>query len=166
MIRPELAGISIISGGQTGCDRGGLEAGKELGLRVGGYCPKGRLSEDGPIPMDFPLVELQTSGYTEGFRERTRRNVQESDATLLFTSSYLTPGTKLTKNIIQELKKPHLVVEIDEKNFWDCILGIHDWLLKIKPSVLNVAGPRESKHPGAQSFVKRVLVKVFSGSRN
>lgn len=40
----------IISGGQTGADQGGLDAGKALGLKTGGLMPKGWRTEAGPRP--------------------------------------------------------------------------------------------------------------------
>ena len=48
----------IISGGQTGADRAALDAGIESGFPVGGSCPFGRMAEDGPIDLRYPLVEL------------------------------------------------------------------------------------------------------------
>ncbi len=49
---PLMLGIvfsKIISGGQTGVDRAALDAALELGIPCGGWCPKGRKAEDGPI---------------------------------------------------------------------------------------------------------------------
>jgi hypothetical protein len=40
----------IISGGQTGVDRAGLDAAMKAGLLVGGYVPEGILAEDGQVP--------------------------------------------------------------------------------------------------------------------
>lgn len=65
----------VISGGQTGVDRAGLEA----GIPVGDYCPKGKKSEDGTIPDGYPLEELTTTQY----HVRTEKNVVESDGTLI-----------------------------------------------------------------------------------
>lgn len=47
----------IISGGQTGVDRAGLDVALDLGLAVGGWCPKGRRAEDRRIPDRYPLME-------------------------------------------------------------------------------------------------------------
>jgi hypothetical protein len=69
----------IISGGQTGVDRAALDVDLELGIAIGGYCPKGRRSEDGTIPDTYPLVETSTSNYAV----RTEKNVIESDGTLI-----------------------------------------------------------------------------------
>ena len=48
-------GFKIISGGQTGVDRVALDVSLELGIPCGGWCPKGRKAEDGPIPERYPL---------------------------------------------------------------------------------------------------------------
>ena len=58
----------VVSGGQTGVDRAGLDAAMEAGIPVGGYCPKGRLSEDGTVPECYPLIELTCGGYPPALR--------------------------------------------------------------------------------------------------
>ncbi len=74
----------IISGGQTGADRAALDAGLERGFPVGGGCPEGRLAEDGPIDSRYVLVKVEG-----GYIGRTRRNVQDSDGTVIFYQRYL-----------------------------------------------------------------------------
>jgi hypothetical protein len=69
----------IISGGQTGVDRGALDAALEASFPCGGWCPKGRKAEDGPIPARYPLKEMDGPAY----RLRTERNVRDSDGTLI-----------------------------------------------------------------------------------
>ena len=71
----------IVSGGQSGADQGGLDAAIELGIPHGGWCPKGRKSEDGAIPDKYNLVETKSGDY----RVRTEQNVVDSDATVVFT---------------------------------------------------------------------------------
>jgi predicted Rossmann-fold nucleotide-binding protein len=71
----------IISGGQTGVDRAALDVALELGIPCGGWCPKGRLAEDGSIDLRYPLKETNSSEY----RERTEKNVEDSDGTLILT---------------------------------------------------------------------------------
>ncbi len=84
----------IVSGGQTGADRGGLDAAIELGIPHGGWCPKGRKSEDGTIPLIYQLVETSSSDY----KVRTEKNVADSDATVIFTYGKPTGGSKPTAN--------------------------------------------------------------------
>ena len=78
--------IKIVSGGQTGADRGGLDASIHCELPHGGWCPKGRKAEDGRIPDKYQLVEMSTSDYLS----RTEANVVDSDATVVFTDKAAT----------------------------------------------------------------------------
>ena len=131
----------VISGRQTGMDRAGLDAAMSAGIPVGGYCPKGRKAEDGTVPERYPLTELPSENYLD----RTERNVIESDATLILNMGALTGGTALTLQFAEKHGKPYLVEALD--NDPDPIL-VARWLHEHHIRVLNVAGPRESKHPG------------------
>ena len=71
----------IISGGQTGVDRAALDVALDAGLPCGGWCPRGRRAEDGPIVAQYPLMETDSPDY----QMRTRRNVEDADATLILT---------------------------------------------------------------------------------
>ena len=95
----------IISGGQTGADRAGLDFAIETGLQHGGYVPRGRKAEDGRIDERYNLVELSTSSYPA----RTRKNIEESDGTVIFSlERRLSGGTKLTRGHADKLGKPVL----------------------------------------------------------
>ena len=69
----------IVSGGQTGVDRGAIEAALELGFPYGGLIPKGRLAEDGIVPLKFDQMEESSN---KNYIFRTEWNVVHSDATL------------------------------------------------------------------------------------
>jgi hypothetical protein len=58
----------IISGGQTGVDRAALDVALQLGIACGGWCPKGRRAEDGPIPERYPLKETSSPAYPQRTR--------------------------------------------------------------------------------------------------
>ena len=86
----------IISGGQTGVDRGTLDACIEKTFPCGGWCPLGRLAEDGIIPDIYPLSETQEEDYAI----RTQKNVRDTDATLLLFGDENSPGTELTIKLL------------------------------------------------------------------
>ena len=100
----------IISGGQSGADRAALDVALALGIPVGGWCPAGRLAEDGVIPAHYPLTETKSSIHSV----RTRRNVREADGTLVFNLGELDGGTLLTVNYARERGKPCLLVQLDD----------------------------------------------------
>mgnify|MGYP001312937102 CR=1 FL=1 len=98
--------IKIISGGQTGVDRASLDVAIELGIKYGGYCPKGRQSEDGIIPLKYILSETETDDYLE----RTLKNVQCSDGTLILHKGEIIAGTRQTEKYCLLEKKRIIVV--------------------------------------------------------
>ena len=74
MDKPPAAEIRIVSGGQTGVDRAGLDTAIALGLDHGGWCPRGRLAEDGTIAALYQLRETDSPLYAA----RTEQNVIDS----------------------------------------------------------------------------------------
>src|SRR5687768_672118 len=90
--------MKLISGGQTGADRAALDVALELGIDHGGWVPKGRSAEDGPLPGRYRVRETPS----EDRAERTKRNVADSDATLLISHGPLTGGSELTRRSAAE----------------------------------------------------------------
>ncbi|NIR28363.1 MAG: molybdenum cofactor carrier [Gammaproteobacteria bacterium] len=144
----------VVSGGQTGVDRGALDAAAACGVACGGWCPRGRRAEDGPIPDAYPLRETTSSDY----RERTQRNVVESDATLIIARGALSGGTALTRDLAQRAGRPCLLLDLGSE---PRVEPIREWLRAHDVRVLNVAGPRESQQPGIQREARRLLTAVL-----
>lgn len=144
----------IISGGQSGVDRAALDAARLLAIPCGGWCPRGRRAEDGPIDPGYPLTETPEEDYAQ----RTEWNVRDADGTLVLTRSELTQGTAFTVELARRLSKPCLVLDLDRLASAE---PIRAWLEDHRIAVLNVAGPRESKCPGiyrdALAFLRRAL---------
>ena len=160
----------IVSGGQTGVDRAALVAAMTFSIPSGGWVPKGRLAEDGVVPEDFyGLKECQDGSY----RERTRLNVRDSDATLILADALpLTGGTAYTARYAERTWKPCKVVRLGDDA---AIAQIRDWMLSLEDTVrpgqsdmvvLNVAGPRESGSPGIFARAKQALIAALSFFRN
>lgn len=149
--------LKIISGGQTGVDRAALDVALELGLPCGGWCPRGRRAEDGAVPQIYPLQETRVAAYSD----RTERNVQGSDATLILNRGRLEGGTRLTLEIAATLGRPCRVVDLDHPPPPE---SLTTWLESHAVKVLNVAGPRESGRPGihdlAAGFLRRLLAAI------
>jgi hypothetical protein len=146
----------IVSGGQTGADRGALDFAIERGYPHGGWAPHGREAEDGKIPLKYQLLELVHGGY----RQRTRRNVEDSDGTLIINRGDLDGGTLATQVFAQRLNKPHVVVQLDQVVTAEVVASVIEWVQRHDIKTLNVAGPRESKRPGIYSLTRELLVEV------
>ncbi len=149
--------LKIISGGQTGVDRAALDVALERHLPCGGWCPRGRLAEDGRIPDHYPLDETAGASYPE----RTRKNILAADATLVLAEGGPTGGTKLTVNLCHDAGKPWHLLDL-----WGAdslVVEMAGWVAEHVPAggTLNVAGSRESKCPGiygrAVTFLRRLL---------
>ncbi len=83
----------IISGGQTGADRAALDVAIKLDLPHGGWIPKGRKAEDGPLTDKYQLQEMSTASYSK----RTEQNVIDSDGTLIICRGKPTGGSDYTR---------------------------------------------------------------------
>jgi hypothetical protein len=158
----------IVSGGQTGADRGGLDAAIALGVPHGGWCPKGRRAEDGEIPACYALVETASSNYLV----RTEQNVVVSHATVVFTFGKPSGGSKKTIDLAVRHQRPCLCLDLAAMDDEEAALAVLQWLspggllmegVPVPPPnpVLNVAGSRESKAPGIQDRVRAVMKLVL-----
>ena len=129
----------IVSGGQTGVDRAALDAAIELNIEHGGWCPAGRLAEDGTIPSRYALKETKSHEYPV----RTEQNIADSTATLILHEGKIKGGTLLTRRLCYKRGKPYYTVKIG----LPMIDAVREWLAIQAPEVLNIAGPRESSAP-------------------
>ena len=145
----------IISGGQTGVDRAALDVAVELGIACGGWCPKGRAREDGPIPDHYPLTETPSAEPAQ----RTEWNVRDADATLIIAQGKLTGGAALTRRFARSMKKPCLVTNPAEAI---SPATVRDWLDDHQVEVLNVAGPRASNDPHIYELARQLLSNALA----
>jgi hypothetical protein len=143
----------IVSGGQTGADRAALDWAIERGVPHGGWCPKGRKAEDGPIDGRYQLQETGSVDYLK----RTEWNIRDSEATVIFTMrSELTGGSKRTAGFALKHRKPCLHLHSSE-TISRCAGRLSEFLRANNIRILNVAGSRRSKEPEVGAFVRAVL---------
>lgn len=155
----------LISGGQTGADRAALDFALSNAIVCGGWCPKGRIAEDGVIPMQYPLIEASTEFYPH----RTRLNVRDSDATMVFVGANPSKGSLLTIKLCISLKKPYFVIPIPPraagrpKDEIGIAMAIK-WLHTKAPMILNVAGSRAKENQEIYQFVFYSLDELITKS--
>lgn len=149
-------GFTIISGGQTGADRAALDFAIRTGIPHEGWCPRGRLAEDGPLDDCYSLRETPSPKY----EERTRWNVRDSDATLVVTiRAKPTGGTALTLAACRQQRKPCLHIARDTISSLE---EAGERIAEYNVVRLNVAGPRASQEPEIAGFVNELLLTAFS----
>ena len=152
----------IISGGQTSADQAALDAAIKLGIPHGGWIPKGRLTEDGPLPDKYNLIEMPTASYPE----RTKKNIRESDGTLILSHDRLTGGSEYTEQWVRKYGKPMVNIDLTRVTPFDTAVLINDWIVNYDIKVMNVAGPRASKdskiYQSVLDIIESVLFLCFS----
>ncbi|MBL8540692.1 MAG: putative molybdenum carrier protein [Betaproteobacteria bacterium] len=149
-----FASITFVSGGQTGADRAALDWAIARRIAHGGWCPRGRLAEDGSLADRYRLRETTAEDYAQ----RTQWNVRDSDATLIVSiAPDLTGGSRLTRMFADELGKP--CVHVTPESF--DASQVRAFLVQHGVRVLNVAGPRASKDGDVYAFTWQVLDAVF-----
>lgn len=148
----------IVSGGQTGADRAALDAAGELGIPSGGWVPKGRRAEDGPIPTRYEGLRETSS---DSYEERTELNVRDSNATVVFTIGPPTGGSAFTSALARATGKPLLEIDLANCPPEEAAARLRAWLEGVSPRILNVAGQRESSAPGIARTVTQILLRVF-----
>ncbi len=152
----------IISGGQTGADQAALDAAIKLGIPHGGWIPKGRMTENGPLPDKYDLIEMQTTSYPE----RTKKNIKESDGILILSHGRLTGGSEYTKKWALKYRKPILHIDLFSIAPFDATVLINDWIVDQDIKVMSVAGPRASKdskiYQSTLDIIESVLFLCFS----
>lgn len=154
----------IVAGGQTGVDRAALDAALAAGVAAGGWCPRGRRAEDGPIPARYPLQETAGSDYTE----RTCANVRDADGTLILAWGELAGGTRLAADCAHTLGRPWLSIDLaglaGPAGRGEAVAKVCAWLAGHRIRTLNVAGPRASEAPevyaAAHALMAALLVRA------
>jgi len=147
----------IISGGQTGADRAALEIAIQLGIPHGGWVPKGRVAEDGPISEKYQLQEMPTESYPT----RTEQNVIDSDGTLIIARGKPAGGTDYTREMALKHKKQLLFVDLNYYEPYDAATLIASWIKLQRIEILNIAGPRASEDPEIYHDVLKIIEDAF-----
>lgn len=147
----------VISGGQTGADQGALDAAIALRVDHGGWIPKGRKTESGPLPRKYHLKEMVSSSYPK----RTEKNVLDSQGTLILTNGRLTGGSSLTKKYAVQHGLLWLHINLQKITIHEAINIVRTWVKENNIKVLNVSGSRESKSPGIYDSTHKIILGVL-----
>lgn len=146
----------LVSGGQTGADRAALDIAIRHGFSHGGWCPKGRKAEDGPLGGQYLLTETPSASYLQ----RTEWNVRDTDGTVVFTlSKEVTGGSLRTIEFARKHRKP--CAHISRAGNYQPAEALQRFVAEHGIKVLNVAGSRESKEPGLHQWVIDVIEDAF-----
>ena len=148
--------MKIVSGGQSGADLAALDAAIFSGIEHGGWLPKGRKTENGPLPFKYNLKELTTGKY----RARTEQNVIDSDGTLICSFGPLTGGSALTEAFTIKHHRPCLHIDFELFPGDKAVAAVERWFHDNQIQILNVAGPRASNDPRIYNAVFTLIQKM------
>ncbi len=147
----------IVSGGQTGADRAALDFAIQYGIPHGGWVPKGRKAEDGPLPRKYRVKETRSANYPE----RTEQNVIHSDGTVIISHGSLTEGSANTEKMSVKHNRPRLHLDMKRLTVREASQMLRAWMAENNIEVLNVAGPRKSNNPLIYETTLEVLKATF-----
>jgi len=148
----------VVSGGQTGVDRGALDAALGVDFPCGGWVPGDRTAEDGVISDRYPLMPLPYGNY----RQRTRLNVVDSDGTAILYEGSMSGGTRLTRDLCELVNRPCILVSVRETPDPNAAAeAVLKFIEDNNIATLNVAGPRASGWTEGYAFSLAVISQVI-----
>lgn len=147
----------IISGGQTGADRAALDAAIKLGIPHGGWIPKGRLTEKGPLPDKYNLMEMPSTSYSS----RTEQNVIDANGTLIISHGKLTEGSDYTRKMAIKHHRPWLHINLNKTPAFKAANLVSSWTKENTIEILNIAGPRASKDQRIYQDVSKLIESIY-----
>lgn len=150
----------ILADGQTGASRAALDFAIRHHYTHGGWAPRQRVAEDGPIPAKYQLTSLPDAAD----RPRAQLNVQDSDATLIVASDPLDDDTLATRDFAQQLGKPCFIVPLNDNISVDSVTDVLNGLHEHGVVTLHITGASESQHPGAYQLTLALLEAMASAT--
>ncbi len=127
----------IISGGQTDADHAVLDAAIKLGIPYGGWIPKGRMTETGPLHPKYKLREWGTDNYFECIKQ----NVKDSKGTLIISSGKLAPDLNYARRTTLQNRNQLLGIDLNQTDASKASSLINDWTQLQHIDVLYVMAP-------------------------
>ena len=128
-----------------------MESHRELRIVSGGQAGVARGALDAALAIGLEVAAPRHP-------VRTRNNVQDSDATLILTLERLDDAARLTADTARRMGKPCLVIDLDAA---DALEKTRTWIAEVRPQVLNIAGPRDSRHAAIYGRAFAFLSRVF-----
>jgi len=143
----------IISGGQTVADQAALDVAIKLGFPHGGWIPKGRITEAGPLPDKYRLKEMPTDNYSECIEQ----NVKDSKGTLIISYGKLTGDLNYAREMALKHKRQLLGIDLNQTIQFKAASLVNDWIQLRHIDVLYVIGPDASVDPGMWKHTANIV---------
>ena len=158
----------IRSGGQSGADRGAMDAARAFGTPLSGWCPAGGWAEDFPTaPGVLALYPEMVETPSSNVIQRTEWNIRDSTCCLVFNTKAegTSPGTDVGFVFNERYGIPHREFALDDPDSYDAqVTAAVDWLNDMNDDaiVLGVGGPRESEYPGMHDIAFDIVTSILA----
>jgi Circularly permutated YpsA SLOG family len=146
----------VIAGGETGVDRAALDWAIGRKIAHGGWCPRGRMAEDGRLDARYLLRETATDKVLEA----AAHNALEGDATLIINTGELEDTALAARQMADQAHKPCLVLQLEGTDLAPLVDMLSQWMEQGKFDVLTIAGPQESERPRIYRLTRLFLSSV------
>ena len=160
--------VKILSGGQSGADRGAMDAAQRCGMDVGGWCPAGGWAEDYPDPPGvLALYPQMTETPSSDVAQRTEWNIRDSNCCIVLNTHKrnTSPGTDIGYAFYEKYHTPHFEILIDNpEEIEACIADACAWLQSLDEDalVISIGGPRASEFPDIYDIAFHVVESILS----
>ena len=163
--------VELRSGGQSGADRGAMDAARQCGIPVSGWCPAGGWAEDYPTaPGVRKLYPEMIETPSAGTLQRTEWNIRDSTCCIVLNTSAknVSPGTDAGYQFNKLYGTPYFEIDLDSSNnlasFNEQIEQAFEWLRKLDDDaiVLGFGGPRASEYPGIYDIALHVTERILA----
>jgi hypothetical protein len=156
----------IYSGGETGVEQAALDTAIKLDIPYGGWIPKGRPTENGPLPEHYHLIETSSSTPIES----VENNVLHSQGTLILTEGALEHDLEPRITLCRRYQKPCLHIDLETIVPFDAAKKINSWLIQYEIETLYVTGAAASRSPTmyktAMDLLEAVSYLLIMASEN
>ncbi|HUT42757.1 MAG TPA: putative molybdenum carrier protein [Desulfobacterales bacterium] len=143
----------IISGGQTEADRAALDIAMKLRIPHGGWIPKGRMAEAGPLPEHYKLQEMETEKYSECIKQ----NVMDSTGTLIISYGSLTGDLDHARKSALRYGRQMLGIDFNHVDDAKAASLLNDWIQLYRIDVLHVIGPSAEVNPYVRNQTENMI---------
>ena len=160
--------IAVRSGGQSGADRGAMDAAQQCGVPVYGWCPAGGWAEDYPTPPGvLELYPQMLETPSSDVAQRTEWNIRDSTCCIVLNTCErgTSRGTDFGYECYDRYGIPHFEIAIDGPAPIDVqVERACEWLRGLDDDgiVLGIGGPRASEYPGIYDISRHVTEAILA----
>lgn len=163
--------VELRSGGQSGADRGAMDAALACGIVVSGWCPAGGWAEDFPDPPGVrSLYPQMVETPSRDVAQRTEWNIRDSTCCIVLNTQDrgASPGTDVGYGFYGKYSVPYFEIVVDGPVSVDeQVERARSWLLDLDSAdvVLGFGGPRASEYPGIYDIAYHVVASLVGTQR-